>query len=85
MAITHTQRCIIKRDEQIVRNYSEAITRFRPVSIQCSTLPGSFFLGVNLCEAAYVLSWKAVKHPLEIGAGRISLSSNGRVVAAVDI
>ncbi|GAA5877611.1 hypothetical protein JCM1840_005857 [Sporobolomyces johnsonii] len=45
----------------------------------------SFFLGVNLGESAYVLSWKAVKHPLEVGAGRISLSSNGREVAAVDI
>ncbi|GAA5881680.1 hypothetical protein JCM1840_007177 [Sporobolomyces johnsonii] len=71
MAITHTQHCCVKRNEQ--------------ASINCSVLPGSFFLSAHPYYSGYILSWAGVKHPLDIKDGRISISSNGAVVGAVDI
>ncbi|GAA5895026.1 hypothetical protein JCM5296_000940 [Sporobolomyces johnsonii] len=55
------------------------------MSIDCSTLPGTFSLCVNDTQTIYKLSWTAVLHPLEIASGHISLSSDEAVVAEVDL
>ncbi|GAA5866006.1 hypothetical protein JCM1840_003372 [Sporobolomyces johnsonii] len=56
-----------------------------PASIDCSKLPGSFSLCLNDQKTACALSWRAVECPLEIADGRISLSSDGAELAAVEI
>ncbi|GAA5895917.1 hypothetical protein JCM5296_003146 [Sporobolomyces johnsonii] len=85
MPITHTQSCVFAWGDRVTRELGKPITRYTPVSINCSTLPGKFSLCVNEKNSAYSLSWTAVRQPLDIKGGRISLSWNGAAVAAVDI
>ncbi|GAA5879092.1 hypothetical protein JCM1840_004524 [Sporobolomyces johnsonii] len=87
MDIAYTQECSIFRGT--VSSYycqsSASMTRYTPVPINCSTLPGNFSLGIHDWRSSYTLSWTAVERPLEIAGGYISLSSNGAVVAAIDV
>ncbi|GAA5862955.1 hypothetical protein JCM1840_002338 [Sporobolomyces johnsonii] len=82
MPIVHTQQCTFDFGLTGGTKYP----RFTSASINCSALPGSFSLGLNDTATAYMLSWTAVKQPLEIMGGSISVSqSGGPVVGAVDI
>ncbi|GAA5906107.1 hypothetical protein JCM5296_001048 [Sporobolomyces johnsonii] len=85
MDITHTQPCTFTSARQINHHQGGYIDRYTTVSINCSTLPGSFSLCVNDKNTAYTLSWTAVTGLLEIVGGCISLSRNGATVASVDI
>ncbi|GAA5865979.1 hypothetical protein JCM1840_003363 [Sporobolomyces johnsonii] len=75
MTILHTQRCTTTD----MYGYQQS------VSINCSALPGTFSLRFSAETAAYAMRWTAVKGPLEIAGGRMSLSSNGAELAAVEL
>ncbi|GAA5874817.1 hypothetical protein JCM1840_003889 [Sporobolomyces johnsonii] len=87
MSITYTQPCTfnLSPTNSLLGHDNNWYRRYLAVPITCSTLPGNFSLRVNADKTAYTLSWTAVKHPLEIVGGCVSLSSNGAALASVDI